>query len=149
MIHDIGELTQRQHQASALSRKIREGFDHLIKVSSQKRKLKTAYLIWKDPLMVAGGRTFINDMLKYAGLENVFASLDRYPEISLNTLKEKNIDLILLPSEPYPFKLKHKPEIAKLNPGVKIELVDGEMFSWYGSRLLKSVDYFLSFLNNK
>jgi hypothetical protein len=54
----------------------------------------------------------------------------------------------LLSSEPYPFKLKHKEEIQMQLPEIKIKLVDGEMFSWYGSGLLKSVDYFQSFLNN-
>jgi ABC-type Fe3+-hydroxamate transport system substrate-binding protein len=148
MINDVGKLTQRQQQASALSLKIKEGFEKLKKAVSEKRKTRAAYFIWKDPWMVAASQTFINDMLQYAGFENVFGNLDRYPEISLNAIKEKNTELILLSSEPYPFKQKHKLEIAKLNPDIQIELVDGEMFSWYGSRLLKSVDYFLSFLKN-
>lgn len=148
MIDDIGKLTQRRQQASALSLKIREGFEELKKAGSGKRKTRAAYFIWKDPWMVAASQTFINDMLKYAGLENVFANLDRYPEISLDEIKYKNTELILLSSEPYPFKEKHKLEIAKLNSDIKIEIVDGEMFSWYGSRLLKSVEYFLSFLKN-
>ena len=149
MIDDIGKLTQRRQQASALSLKIREGFEKLKKVGSEKRKTRAAYFIWKDPWMVAANQTFINDMLQYAGIENVFANLDRYPEISLNAIKEKNTELILLSSEPYPFQQKHQLEIAKLIPDIKTEIVDGEMFSWYGSRLLKSVDYFLSFIKNQ
>ncbi len=149
MITDIGKLTNRVHEASLLNLKIKEGFEKLYKVVSEKRKTRAAYFIWKDPWMVAGNHTFINDMMKHAGLENVFANHERYPEISLNELKEKNTELILLSSEPYPFKENHQSEIQKLLPGIKIEIVDGEMFSWYGSRLVKSFDYFLSFLKNQ
>ena len=149
MITDIGKLTNRVHEASLFNLKIKEGFEKLYKVVSEKRKPRAAYFIWKDPWMVVGNHTFINDMMKHAGLENVFANQERYPEISLNELKEKNTELILLSSEPYPFKENHRSEIQKLLPGIKIEIVDGEMFSWYGSRLVKSVDYFLSFLKNQ
>jgi ABC-type Fe3+-hydroxamate transport system substrate-binding protein len=97
--------------------------------------------------MVAAGNTFINDMMNYCGLENVFADLKRYPEIMLDELVKRETELILLSSEPYPFKKKHIDEFQKDLPGIKIMLVDGEMFSWYGSRLLKSVDYFHSFLD--
>ena len=109
--------------------------------------MRAAYFIWKDPWMVAANSTFINDMLKYVGLHNVFLDLERYPEVTLKDLKERNTDLVLLSSEPFPFKEKHKKEIEKFIPEARIEIVDGEMFSWYGSRLLKSVDYFLEFSN--
>lgn len=148
MINDIGKLTCRSEEASDLALKIEEGFEKLKKVVSGKRKTPAAYFIWKDPWMVAGNHTFINDMLQRAGFENIFADLERYPQIDLKLVKE-NAKLILLSSEPYPFKEKHKPELEHFIPGIKIEIVDGEMFSWYGSRLLKSVDYFLSFLMNQ
>jgi len=148
MINDIGKLTNRSKDASLLGLEIEKGFEKLLALSSQKRKIPTAYFIWKDPYMVAANQTFINEMMKYCGLQNVFSDQTRYPEISLNELKKYKSELILLSSEPYPFKEKHKEEIQKIFPEIKIELTDGEMFSWYGNRLLKSVDYFLSFLNN-
>ncbi len=147
MINDIGKLTNRSKQASLLSLKIESEFEKLKRISSKKRKIPSAYFIWKDPYMVAANGTFINDMMKYCGLENIYSEKKRYPEISLNELKNKIPKLILLSSEPYPFKEKHKIEIQKIFPLIKVELADGEMFSWYGSRLLKSVDYFHSFLN--
>lgn len=148
MIRDLGELTQRTGQASALSSRIKKGFKKLSTLAAQKPGIRAAYFIWKDPWMVAGGQTFINDMMHYAGLDNVFADRCRYPEITLDELREKNTQLVVLSSEPYPFEERHRPEIEKVCPGIKIEMADGEMFSWYGSRLLKSVDYFLSFLKN-
>jgi len=155
MIHDIGKLTGRTEPASELVLKIKEEFEKLQidffksdGVSILIRFRKAAYFIWKDPYMVAGGDTFINDMMHYCGLENAFADKKRYPQISLNEIKEKNTELILLSSEPYPFKEKHKEQIQEQMDGIKIELVDGEMFSWYGSRMLKSIIYFREFRRN-
>jgi hypothetical protein len=50
--------------------------------------------------------------------------------------------MILLSSEPYPFNEQHRLEMMELVPGVPVKLVDGEMFSWYGSRMLHAVTYF-------
>ncbi len=90
--------------------------------------------------MVAGKNTFIDDMLSRIGLENA-SDLEGYPEITGEELRSKRPELIFLSSEPFPFREKHQPEIAELSPGSKIILVDGEMFSWYGSRLVKAPEY--------
>ena len=105
--------------------------------------IKVAYCIWKDPWMVAGNETFINHLLELNNFENVFKTENRYPEITLEELDLKNVDFILLSSEPYPFKDTHIKEIKNaISISTKIQLVDGEFFSWYGSRLLKALDYF-------
>ena len=92
-------------------------------------------------------------MMTYCGLENIFTNVERYPEIRLEDLHsskpgERDCDLILLSSEPYPFKEKHLAEIQLKLPSKKIMLVDGEMFSWYGSRLIKSAGYFRNLHEN-
>ena len=94
--------------------------------------------------MIAGGDTFISDMLKHAGYKNIFAGRLHYPEISIQELTDINPQVIFLSSEPFPFKDKHKDEIQNVFPDTAIELVDGEMFSWYGSRLTKAPAYFLT-----
>ena len=94
--------------------------------------------------MAAGKNTFINDVLLTNGMTNMI-NQERYPEITLEELKTLNCELILLSSEPYPFREKHIAEIQSAIPNVKILLVDGEMFSWYGSRLVKAVQYFFEF----
>jgi ABC-type Fe3+-hydroxamate transport system substrate-binding protein len=91
--------------------------------------------------MLAGAQTFIHEMLKYVGLKNVI-NLNRYPSISESELKKLNPDVVFLSSEPYPFKDAHLKYFQKLWPNAVVKLVDGEMFSWYGSRLLKAADYF-------
>ena len=104
--------------------------------------LKTAYLIWREPYMTVGGDTFINDMMLQGGFENIFAGLARYPHIDIGDLPMADCELLLLSSEPYPFKQKHINELSKQLPGIKIILADGEFFSWYGSRMLQSPAYF-------
>ncbi len=104
--------------------------------------LTVAYLIWQEPFMVAGHGTFVDDMLRRCGLTNVFDEGDaRYPEVSDQALAEADPDIILLSSEPYPFKEKHIADINMICPGTPVRLVDGELFSWYGSRLLKAPAY--------
>ncbi|HAI83647.1 MAG TPA: cobalamin-binding protein, partial [Chitinophagaceae bacterium] len=105
------------------------------------RHYNTAYFIWRKPYMAAGGDTFINAMLSAAGLKNAFAHMPRYPEVTLEHLTVNEVDLILLSSEPYPFKASHIAEIQTALPNAIIRLVDGEMFSWYGSRLLQTTAY--------
>jgi len=144
MILDIGDLTNRKELSGQLADSINLNFLKLKEqeTTNQKPETKTAYLIWKDPYMAAGGDTFINDMLNRCGFSNTFAGLSRYPEITVSELQTANCELLLLSSEPYPFKQEHLNELALALPGKRIMLVDGELFSWYGSRLLKSPAYF-------
>ena len=138
MIYDVGILTHTPPKANEIIHTIKENFSNLI----PSKKIKTAYFIWRNPYMTIGGDTFINDMLARCGLENIFSSQTRYPSIDINDLKEKDCELLLLSSEPYPFKQKHIDELQQHLPQTKIILVDGEMFSWYGSRLIQAPAYF-------
>lgn len=140
MIEDIGQITQKHDQAKKLVDLIRSGFSSINQ--PQAKLIPTAYLIWKDPYMTVGGDTFINSMIEAAGLQNVFANQQRYPEVTIQELKASGCELLLLSSEPYPFSQKHMDELQQQLPGKKIMLVDGEIFSWYGSRLLKAPQYF-------
>jgi ABC-type Fe3+-hydroxamate transport system substrate-binding protein len=81
-------------------------------------------------------------MMKVCGLENIFGDKSRYPVITPDQLQETDCRFILLSSEPYPFKDKHIAELQAILPLARILLVDGEMFSWYGSRLLEAPAYF-------
>jgi|SRR5690348_62147 len=147
MIVRIGELTDHRQQAMELRFKIKKGFDTLSRHHATPN-IRSAYFIWKNPWMVAANNTFINEMMRYAGLKNIFEEMSRYPAITIEELERLEPDLILLSTEPYPFKEKDKEEFDLLFPKTKIAIADGEMFSWYGSRLLKSIDYFHSFRKN-
>ena len=138
MIRDIGHITGRSEKADKLVGDIKESFS-VIKTNSNPAQV--VYLIWKDPYMTIGGDTFISDMLTRTGMRNVFENRSRYPEVSIDEIRNSGCDLLLLSSEPYPFKQKHADELTQLLPKIKIKIVDGEMFSWYGSRLLKAAAY--------
>lgn len=138
MIQDIGKLTGKEAETLALNVFIKEQFALL---PTNKILINTAYLIWKDPCMTIGGDTFINNMLQLAGFKNIFADRLRYPEVTIDEIKNAECRLLFLSSEPYPFAQKHIDELQPYLPGVKIILADGEMFSWYGSRLLKVPGY--------
>ena len=139
MILDIGQLTSRNEEAKTLANEISTAFSSIVKIPG---KVKAAYLIWQKPLMAVGNDTFIHDMLCKCGLTNIFANRARYPEITIEELKEANCELLLLSTEPYPFKNKHVQDFQNLLTGTQVMLVDGEFFSWYGSRLLQSASYF-------
>ena len=141
-IRNIGQLTGRIKQADKLTISIKSKFQELKKVTAVRRTKKAAYLIWKEPFMAAGCDTFINDMMTYCGFTNTFYDIERYPETTLVDLGRRGCEIILLSSEPYPFKQSHAAKIKAALHDVEVKLVDGEMFSWYGSRLLNAADYF-------
>ena len=139
MILKIGEITGKTISAKELALRIQDNFNQL---QTPNLKPRTCYLIWRDPYISVGADTFIHDMLDRCGFENIFQNKTRYPETTVEEIKNAGCELLLLSSEPYPFKQKHIDELKKHLPGCKIILVDGEMFSWYGSRLLKAPMYF-------
>jgi ABC-type Fe3+-hydroxamate transport system substrate-binding protein len=139
MIQELGKILDVQRKADEITDNIKISFQDLPLVQGFPT---VAYFIWRKPWMIATTNTFIEHILQRIGFQNVFRDLERYPEITLEQLQEKNPQYIFLSSEPYPFKEKHIAELQSIVPDSRILLVDGEMFSWYGSRLLKSVAYF-------
>ena len=139
MIRQVGLITGRSNIAEEIIQRINKKFTGL---STSNPVLRTVYLIWQKPYMTVGGDTFIHSMLEKAGFENIFANESRYPELALEELQLQNPQLILLSSEPFPFKQHHIDELQPFLPGTKIVLVDGEMFSWYGSRMILAAEYF-------
>lgn len=137
MIDMLGDLLDVSDAASTLSQSIRKELSSI----SIKRRFNCVYLIWRQPYMLAGKGTFIDSMLALAGLDNL-CPLERYPEADEQKLRALNPKVVLLSSEPYPFSEKHVEELRKILPNAHIITVDGEMFSWYGSRLLNSRNYF-------
>jgi ABC-type Fe3+-hydroxamate transport system substrate-binding protein len=139
MIISIGETTDRKIQAALVSQNIQSSFSEMRKFSPA----TVLYMIWRKPWMVAGTGTFINSMLETLGLKNAIEG-ERYPRLTESDLQTVNPQYIFLSSEPYPFQEKHVEEIRTLCPSSKILLVNGEMFSWYGSRLAQAPKYFKS-----
>jgi ABC-type Fe3+-hydroxamate transport system substrate-binding protein len=133
IILQIGQLTGTTQKAATLVAAIQNEFKKII---LPQKPIPIAYLIWKDPYMTIGGDTFISDVLTKAGFKNIFNHKNRYPQLTIADLLIANCQLLFLSTEPYPFKQKHIDELQQQLPNTKIILVDGEMFSWYGSRML-------------
>lgn len=138
MIRGIAEINGKALEAQKLIQHVSNSFKSLKPVINP---LSVAYMIWRKPYMVAGKETYIDDMMGHCGLCNVINET-RYPEVDAQQLITLNPDVILLSSEPYPFKPKHFDEVKAILPKAKVFLVDGEMFSWYGSRLQHAAKYF-------
>jgi len=149
LIEEYGVLFTCEAKAHSLIDEINFKLADFNQFIKDKPILKVAYFIWKNPWMVAANNTFINHLLTINRFENIYANLERYPEVDLkNIQKDGNPDLILLSSEPFPFKEKHTIEIEAYTKNAKTILVDGEMFSWYGSRLILAFDYFKKLRNS-
>ena len=151
MIEEVGTITGRNKQAKLITDQIKKKFAQLqtknsVRPAGPASGLQTIYLIWNDPYMSVGGDTFIHSMLEAAGFENIFKHQLRYPELTIEELQIANCQLLLLSTEPFPFQQKHIDQLQPLMPRTKIKLVDGELFSWYGSRLLKAPGYFENLL---
>ena len=137
MISSVGAITGKGPVAEKMVTKIRGNFNAL----PRKEELPTAvYLVWNNPYMCAGTDTFIHEMMHYCGLRNCIGQ-ERYPNISVEELAELKPEYIILSSEPFPFKKQHAEALMSKLPGTKVLLADGEMFSWYGSRLCKAPAY--------
>lgn len=141
VIGDFGEMLRVKSKAEEIIKQLKSDFSKPLP-----KKGTSIYMIWKDPVMVAGSDSFINEMLGFAGFENLIQT-PRYPQVSEEELIDLNPVHLLLSSEPFPFKETHVQYYESLLPKAKITLVDGKIFSWYGSRLLKARAYFESLVS--
>lgn len=140
MIRSVGQLCHKSEAAQSIAASIEEAFGAL---KSLQRKPRVLYLIWQKPFMSVNSQTFIHDMLQRCGFENVCAAHPgRYPELADSEIFALSPDWIFLSSEPFPFGEKHVTEFKSQFPSAKTALVDGEYFSWYGSRLIQAAAYF-------
>ena len=138
MMQELGRITGHELPARRIVSDIRQAFNQFKKLPAS----RTLYFIWKNPYMVAGADTFIDHILNRIGLKNAASDLSRYPVLSVDQIKALHPDLILLSSEPYPFKEQDREELQRICPAARIIQVDGEIFTWYGSRLRKGPAYY-------
>lgn len=133
MMQQLGILLDKEFEASKIVNKLRTS---LAEIKNTFAKQRVAYFIWNKPYMLAAKNTFIDFVLNDVGLTNAFSHLERYPQVDDIALQKARPEFCFLSSEPFPFKDEHVKELQKTLPNAKILIVDGEVFSWYGSRLL-------------
>lgn len=146
MILSLGTITQTVKKAEEIVINVDQS---LTKIIPLKFPVRCLYLIWKSPWMAAGADTFIDSMLKKCGFDNVACAIDgRYPVLAETVFLQKNPQIIFLSSEPFPFREMHIAEIQNIMPNSAIIIVDGEIFSWYGSRMIGVENYLNGLLHN-
>ncbi|MFM2376315.1 MAG: hypothetical protein RLZZ165_1412 [Bacteroidota bacterium] len=146
MIADLGTLTGLAESASAIGAAVA---DAVAGIQPLPAPLTCVYMIWKNPWMAAGSDTFIHSILERCGWINVAATLPgRYPVLDLDFLAQNKPRAILLSTEPFPFKDSHILEIQAVVPNAQVQIVEGEMFSWYGVRMIQMQNYLNGLLHN-
>lgn len=143
LYRQIGEAFAKEREAGELCSRFEAAYREV-----QERKFparNVLYLIWKNPWMTVSRDTYVSRKLGLFGLQTLPESADaRYPVISLEESWLRDVELVLLSSEPYRFQQKHLDEIANTlkKPA---RLIDGEMTSWYGSRAIQGLRYLTGF----
>ena len=143
LYRQIGDAFGKTREAEALCSRFEFAFRETEKRKFPQRKV--LYLIWKDPWMTVSRDTYVSRTLALFGLRTLPEASDaRYPKISLEEPWLKEVEFVLLSSEPYRFQEKHQDEISNsLNKPVTF--IDGEMTSWYGSRAIAGLGYLSDF----
>jgi ABC-type Fe3+-hydroxamate transport system substrate-binding protein len=123
--------------------------------------LRTFVPIWMDPLMTVNAETFIHDALELAGGTNVFADRvrryplqadlgadpakpagardTRYPRVTLEEVRERAPELLLLPDEPHPFSESDAAALRGAVPSARVAFCSGRDLSWYGARSVDGI----------
>jgi ABC-type Fe3+-hydroxamate transport system substrate-binding protein len=144
MVRSIATAIDAGAEGERIARDIETRHKRVVTAAANRDAVTYAYLIWREPWMTVNADTFVSALLGDAGGTNVFTTLgDRYPAITPDQLAAASPDVVLLSTEPFPFKLQHADELARLT-GIdrrRFEIVDGEMLSWHGSRTPAGIDY--------
>jgi len=153
MVRSIGEAIRAGPQAERIAQDIESRAARARQASEGRTPVRFAYLIWREPIMVAGSDTFISDLLGLAGGVNVFGPggehADRYPAVAPDDLRSADPDAVLLSTEPFPFREAHADELSAATglPRNRFHVVDGELLSWHGSRTPRGIDYAAALLD--
>lgn len=144
MLRDIGACLGCGTRAEVLAASITSVQKRISERKHLAAHLSWAYLIWRKPWMTVNGSTYIHGLISEVAEGNVFAGRPQpYPEISAQELGAANPDLILMSSEPFPFKTKHIEALSAETgiPVSRFRLVDGERLSWHGALSAEGLAY--------
>ena len=146
LVRDLGALTATEATAEALARPLEVARARALTRVADRPRPRVFCPIWRGPYMTINHDTYVHDMLRTCGGDNVFAaSPARYPTVTLEEVRAAAPDVILLPDEPYRFRAAHRADFAPLAdvPAVRadrVHLVDGKLLSWYGPRIAEALE---------
>jgi ABC-type Fe3+-hydroxamate transport system substrate-binding protein len=142
----LGELAERVGAPKAAAEAVLGPIERVygrLREARPERARRVFAPIWKQPYMGVGHDTYVHDVLRTCGGENVCGGFTRYPVLNLEEVEELEPEVVLLPDEPYPFSAEDLPEFYALDvPAARedrIHLIDGKMLTWYGPRMASSL----------
>jgi ABC-type Fe3+-hydroxamate transport system substrate-binding protein len=145
LVGELGELLEAGSPARELEAALRARYEEVRAARAGRRPRRVFCPVWRNPYMTINADTYIHDMLAVCGGANVFAAeARRYPEVSLSQVAAADVEVILLPDEPYRFRQAHLADFAPY-PGLpavrdgRVHLVDGKLLSWYGPRIAEAL----------
>lgn len=144
MVRSIAEAVHAPAEGERIARDIEARHDRVVRDARGRDPIRFAYLIWREPMMTVNADTFVSALLTDAGGRNAFATRsDRYPTITADELLAAEPDVVMLSTEPFPFKPAHPDELSASSgvPRDRFQVVDGELLSWHGSRTPAGIDY--------
>ena len=149
MVRSIAGALDRRQAGQRIAAAIESRAARVRRRAAGRPPVRFAYLVWRQPWMSVNRDTFAHSLLAQAGGVNLFADRpERYPEIDVRDLATGRADLVLLATEPFPFRARHADELARTSglPGAAFRIADGEYLSWHGSRTPDGIDYAASLI---
>ena len=145
LLGQIAALTDSAETARPIIEEAEEALATVLAANAGRQPLRVFCPIWRNPYMTIGPDTYMHDVVAVCGGRNVFEGRpERYPKVELGEMAALDPEVILLPSEPYRFRERHRaafeafPQVAAVRQG-NVLLVDGRMLSWYGPRIGRSL----------
>jgi len=141
MVEELGAVTGTEERAREISGELWPLYRQAERLGEAPRRASVFCPIWRNPYMTINHDTYVHDMLRLCGGQNVFAERsERYPKVTLDEVAAARPEVILLPDEPYRFRKAHVQDFAPYEdvPAVRdgrIHLVDGKLLTWYGPRI--------------
>lgn len=146
LVRELGALTDTVDAATTMADSLAAARARALARASARPRVRVFCPIWRRPYMTVNRDTYVHDVLRTCGGDNVFgASPARYPEVTLEEVRAAAPEVILLPDEPYRFRAVHRRDFEPLTdvPAVRsgrVRLIDGKLLSWYGPRIADALE---------
>jgi ABC-type Fe3+-hydroxamate transport system substrate-binding protein len=152
MVEELGTVTGTEERAREITGELWPLYRQAERLVDARGRTRVFCPIWRNPYMTVNRDTYIHDMLRLAGGDNVFADRpERYPRVTLDEVAAARPQVILLPDEPYRFRKAHLDDwepyadVPAVRDG-RLHLVDGKLLSWYGPRIAAALETLPSLL---
>jgi len=142
----IGKITGCEENATRIVERMRERIKE-INESVQRRGVRVMVVVWHDPVWIAGGETFIDDMIKICGGVNVFEDVRGYQIVGYEKMIAKDPEIIIVMRDdetgeiPYEAIMKDErlSSISAVKNG-RVYMIDADILSRPSPRLMDGLE---------